>query len=97
MSGKIIHGSYGALLFNPKWREKRQRILERDGFHCVICGSSENLIVHHKQYHVTPDGMKYVPWNYDDRYLITVCKNCHQSGHAKFKVPVFKVINKNNH
>lgn len=93
MDKTIIHGSYGALLFNPKWKEKRKKILERDGFHCIVCGSMENLEVHHKQYHVTPDGLKYAPWNYDDKFLVTICKKCHQSGHTKFKIPVFEINN----
>ena len=33
------------------------------------------------------------PWDYDDKYLITLCKDCHNRGHAKYVVPK-KFINK---
>lgn len=87
----IKHGSYGALLWDERWRDKRKRILARDNYECVICGNKEDLTVHHKQYHVSEDGLKYVPWDYDDKYLITLCKKCHQSGHAKYNVPIFTI------
>lgn len=93
MEKRIIHGSYGSLLFNPKWREKRQHIIDRDGGRCVICGSTDELIVHHKQYHLAETGEKYVPWNYPDKYLVTLCKDCHQRGHAKYNVPAFVIKN----
>lgn len=84
-----IHGTYGQFLLMQQWKEKRSKILERDGYKCVLCGSTENLKVHHKQYHMTPTGKKYMPWCYDDKYLITLCAKCHASGHAKYKVPTF--------
>ena len=87
----IVHGSYGALLWDERWREKRKRILVRDNGCCTVCGSTEDLTIHHKQYHVTEKGQKFVPWDYDDKYLITLCKKCHQSGHSKFKVPIFTI------
>lgn len=87
----VIHGSYGSLLWDERWREKRQKIMDRDGHKCVICGSTDDLVVHHKQYHVTTEGKKYVPWNYDDKYLITVCKHCHQAGHRKYQVPIWTI------
>lgn len=90
----LVHGSYGALLWDERWREKRQRILARDNYRCINCGSQEDLIVHHRQYHISLDGKKYVPWNYDDKYLATFCKKCHQSGHSKYDVPVRIISNK---
>lgn len=89
-----IHGSYGELLWDERWREKRKRIINRDNGRCIFCGSSEDLVVHHRQYHVTEEGKKYVPWSYDDKYLITVCKKCHQAGHNKYKVPIIIIKNK---
>ncbi|MCM1443612.1 MAG: HNH endonuclease [Muribaculum sp.] len=89
MSQIIKHGSYGQFLLGPEWREKRRHIIERDNGKCVICGSTEELIVHHKQYHINSKGQKYFPWCYEDKYLITICKKCHIHGHARFNVPIF--------
>lgn len=88
---KLVHGSYAGLLFDVRWKSKRAKILERDQYKCVICGSTENLTVHHKQYHVDKQGRKHVPWDYDDKYLVTLCSVCHKNGHAKYKVPVFEI------
>lgn len=87
----VIHGTYGNLLFDERWRQKRLEILERDRHQCVICGSSFDLQVHHKQYHIDSQGRKYVPWDYDSKYLITVCQNCHRRGHTKYEVPIFEI------
>lgn len=88
---KEIHGSYNELLFDKRWKEFRTRILIRDEFKCRICGSTEKLVVHHKQYHVNYEGKKYVPWDYEEKYLVTLCDSCHKSGHAKFQVPIFEI------
>lgn len=82
------HGSYREALFNPMWLEKRAKILKRDGFRCVICGSQEHLVVHHKQYHFnTRLNRKCDPWDYDDKYLITLCESCHKRGHYQYNIP----------
>jgi hypothetical protein len=45
------HATYGALLFHPKWKEKRKEILNRDQHRCVNCQSEKDLQIHHRQYH----------------------------------------------
>ena len=83
------HGTYRELLFNPKWAEKRYRILKRDGFKCRNCGSTEHLVVHHRQYHFNARlNRKCEPWDYDDKYLVTLCESCHRRGHYKYKIPM---------
>ncbi len=81
---------YGEKLFDPRWISKRKAILRRDGNSCVICRKSNvKLQVHHKQYHFIKRLQKHVdPWDYDDRYLITLCESCHNRGHSKYQVPV---------
>jgi 5-methylcytosine-specific restriction endonuclease McrA len=82
------HGSYGYLLFDPRWKERRKQILERDNSKCVICSSTSNLEVHHRQYHFIGAVNQFKPpWEYADHLMITLCNRCHQRGHAKFKVP----------
>lgn len=86
------HGSYGNLLFDPRWKSKRNEILARDNGRCVICQGTQELQVHHRQYQYikASKGFK-VPWEYANHLLITLCRNCHQRGHSKFKVPILIV------
>lgn len=86
------HGSYGALLFDERWKEKRNIILARDNGQCVICGLNVELQVHHRQYHYVAALKKFQPpWEYPDNMLITLCNSCHQRGHSKFKVPIIYI------
>ncbi|QSW88759.1 HNH endonuclease [Flavobacterium endoglycinae] len=85
------HGSYGALLFTNEWKNKRTQILKRDG-KCIICFSTNNLQVHHRQYHFIVRENKFkLPWDYEDYLLITLCESCHQRGHSKYKVQTVNI------
>ncbi len=89
-----IQGSYRELLFDKRWLIKRAEIIKRDNYKCKICGSTDRLIVHHKQYHFNiQKNKKSDPWDYDDKYLVTLCESCHSRGHYKFNIPM-KNINK---
>lgn len=84
-----FHGSYGALLFDKRWKDKRAKILTRDLNKCIICSLKDDLQVHHRQYHYVKSLKKFkAPWQYSDDILITLCSSCHQKGHSKFKVPI---------
>lgn len=86
------HGYYKELLFDKRWMEKRAQIIQRDGYKCIICGSDNHLVVHHKQYHIhRGTRIKYAPWEYDDRYLVTLCEKCHTKGHQLYDVPIFEL------
>jgi 5-methylcytosine-specific restriction endonuclease McrA len=52
----------------------RQRIMKRDGWQCQICGSRQNLQVHHKQ-------LRSQQGSDDDLNLITLCTGCHEGLH----------------
>jgi ribosomal protein S27AE len=67
--------SYKELLKDNHWKVKRDKILKRDKYRCVRCGYSKGLNVHH---------LKYVgsPWDCPDKYLITLCLNCHSYFHG---------------
>jgi 5-methylcytosine-specific restriction endonuclease McrA len=83
--------TYEALLRNDLWLTRRERILARDGHCCVNCTSTLGLVVHHRQYHVDKVTGEYLmPWEYDDRYLVTLCSRCHELGHRRFKILTFK-------
>ena len=64
---------YRDYLLTPEWRERRKHILERDGYHCQVCYSTERLNVHHRTY-----GRR---GNEDDNDLITLCQDCHYIFH----------------
>ena len=84
-----ISEQYSELLKSPFWKIKRERIMARDGHKCVNCGGTSSLVVHHKQYHFFKKRNELAnPWEYDDKYLITLCSTCHQSGHEIFDIPV---------
>lgn len=69
--------TYGEQLRHPKWQRKRLRILNRDGWMCTACCSTEKTLhVHHKVY---VKGRKV--WEYDDADLRTMCEDCHQIRH----------------
>ena len=50
-----------------EWRETRAKALQRDGYHCVQCGSTEELEVHH----IKPTGGNVLD------NLLTLCQTCH--------------------
>lgn len=69
---------YSEKLKDPRWQKKRLSILERDGFKCRNCNKDDTeLVVHHLRYIRGRE-----PWEYADRYLLTLCAVCHQ--YAKY-------------
>ena len=86
------HGTYGALLFRPEWKIKREEILRRDSKSCVICNRADSLQIHHRQYHfVVAKNQFKLPWEYPGNLLITLCESCHRRGHSKYKVPTINI------
>lgn len=66
---------YANKLMDPRWQRKRLQIFERDGFTCLDCGSTKRTLhVHHCLYFP-----KMEPWEYQDRYLRTLCDDCHEA------------------
>lgn len=67
-------------LTQPQWYYVRNRVLERDGYRCMLCRSSSHLEVHHKYY---LKGHK--AWEYNDEALETLCDRCHAAVHGKLR------------
>jgi hypothetical protein len=68
--------SYSELLLDPRWQKKRLNIMQRDQFACNFCGNTKNTLhVHHLQYTDSP-------WDIDDKYLVTLCDECHNKIHS---------------
>jgi len=57
-----------------RWKQARQKALERDGYECTKCGSKDDLLVHHIE--PLPDGAEF-----DLENLSTLCISCHGSIH----------------
>ena len=69
---------YYKSLLSKKWKAKAKLILKRDGYKCTVCGSTDNLQVHHTYYYSNV----FVPaYDYPNKSLITVCKGCHLDFH----------------
>lgn len=88
---------YNNYLTFPQWKRKRKLILIRDGFKCRKCGCTTDLQVHHKWYI-----QGALPWEVPNYFLITLCRECHESEHegrpiSSFirKLPIEKKKRKN--
>ena len=58
----------------PEWQKRRLKILERDNWTCLLCGSKKKtLTVHHSYY-----DYKLKPWEYENYTLFTLCADCHE-------------------
>lgn len=69
--------TYSDQLKHPKWHRKRLEILERDNYKCRECGRSDlKLHIHHGYY---KKGV--MAWDYDNKYLHTLCEKCHKDYH----------------
>ena len=62
---------------DPRWQKKRLEIMERDGWSCEHCQSSEKMLsVHHQWYE---KGKKI--WDYPNKCFQTLCSDCHEYIH----------------
>jgi len=65
---------YRDYLQSDDWKRKRYMVLKRDNWRCVYCGGRATQ-VHHKRYAKYNIGREPIEW------LVSVCKDCHQSLH----------------
>ena len=63
---------------DPEYRRNRIKALERDGYRCRICGSTERLNVHH----IVPISMG---GTHELENLITLCYRCHATQHRHMR------------
>lgn len=72
-----MNKEYAELLLRPEWKERRLQILKRDNYTCQRCGvRGKKMNVHHLRY-----DKSVMPWEYDDKDLITLCEECHEIVH----------------
>lgn len=63
----------------PNVNSWRKQVMERDGGRCQICGTTENIVVHHKNgWHVDVDGRM------DVENGASVCREHHNDFHSKY-------------
>jgi hypothetical protein len=74
--------NYEDQLKNPKWQKRRLERMGLADWKCERCGDdSEQLHIHHKQYHTWPSGARVAPWEYEDADLACLCETCHTLTH----------------
>ena len=64
---------------DSRWQQKRLEIMERDNWTCRSCGAKGEgvtLNVHHAYYKKGK-----MPWEYENKMLITWCEDCHEIRH----------------
>jgi len=61
-------------LKSEAWQRKRYVVFKRDNWRCVYCGAPATQ-VHHKKYAKYNIGKEPIEW------LVSVCKDCHESLH----------------
>jgi 5-methylcytosine-specific restriction endonuclease McrA len=68
-----------------KWIQVRDRVKKRDKYRCTKCKlKKSNLHVHHTIY---IKGNRI--WEIPDRYLRTLCAECHEKEHENRKITTF--------
>lgn len=67
---------YSKLLKRLQWKYIAVEVKKRDNYKCVKCGKSRSLHVHHTVYIYGR-----LPWEYDMKYLQTLCNVCHKIEH----------------
>lgn len=84
LMGFYFFMTYQEQLNDVRWWVRRNEILERDDYCCQDCLRSPRnnisnyiiLQVHHFEY---IEGR--MAWEYEDKYLITLCEECHKKWH----------------
>lgn len=68
---------YRQQLLDERWKKKREQVLEHKGRKCEMCGTTQNLQIHHKRYIKG----KYA-WEYKMKDYLVLCANCHEKTHG---------------
>lgn len=77
--------TYAQKLRDPRWQEKRLRVLDRDKFKCQRCPNDKREVqVHHFDYLSFID-----PWDYPMDMLITLCDVCHDKEKLRWKAEFY--------
>lgn len=62
---------------NKEWKEMRKKLLQKYNNTCQKCGTTEDLVIHHKDYDIT---------NNDESNLVIICRKCNSSiNHGRYE------------
>lgn len=73
--------NYKEQLKTSAWLRKKYEIMNRDNFVCSSCmcdNYESQLEVHHIGYKNNS-----MAWEYQDYFLVTLCRNCHEKEHEE--------------
>lgn len=92
MDAEITAGGSTNPGYPKDWNERRQRVLLRDGYQCVLCGSQLSLTTGHIHHVVR----KSVSKDHDYKNLVSLCKACHtiMDGHEIMSQPYYAINDK---
>lgn len=71
---KQRQSNYRVYLQSDEWQELREMALERAGYRCQICSSTDGLQVHHRTYENI--------FEEDEEDLTVLCEDCHELFHT---------------
>jgi hypothetical protein len=77
--------AYGDYLKSERWKTLRNERLEKDHHRCVLCGSKNNLRVHHINY-------EHLENEDEIEWLVTVCDKCHHKWHKEILPDIISAI-----
>lgn len=72
------HLSYQKQLATKQWKDFRKLVLSQRGKKCEMCGSKENIQIHHTHYITGRKAWEYMPTD-----VLVLCKDCHGKIHGK--------------
>lgn len=79
--------TYSEKLRDPRWQKKRLEVMDRNGFRCQNCTSSNHTLnVHHCWYERGLD-----PWEYPDNAYQCLCEDCHEKAEA-YRLAISKML-----
>ncbi len=76
MNKKVAYKSRRIRLDSTSYGKLHRQVLERDGWRCQVCGSMQNLQVHHLKFRSQSGGD-------EEQNLITLCAECHEWMHRR--------------
>ena len=82
---------YSEQLRDPRWRELREKIIERAGHKCENCDSEEKRYEVHHGYYIKGR----MAWEYPEEVLYCLCEQCHWDIQERMEIAHYEVAKRN--